>query len=490
MKFATPTSRSRFRVRLGWFDIVWALAAPVISVTLRDPSLLFGEVSDPSSSVYIFMAVAAVSALLSLIVFRLSESMTHVFTVHDLLAVGGAVGLSVALTSVIMFTFTRLDGVPRSTPTIYAMVLGGGLILARVLHRAFVGERARQRAALEPEALRNVMIVGADRFAVAIAELLSSQSPRTARVIALLEEDANAAGRTIAGVRIVGAPADLEQVLEEYSVHGVKVDQILISNRSAISDETYVVLKARCDENGIDCAFADEAFNLLPKAPGGEAPEPAAEIPEIPAYFELKRVIDFTAAVILLILLAPLTAIVCVLVLIDVGTPLLFWQQRLGRNGRRFLVYKFRTYRAPFDWRGDPVPEERRLSGLGKFIRATRLDEIPQLLNILVGDMSLIGPRPLLPHDQPSNPTLRLQVPPGITGWAQVNGGNLVTPEEKDALDIWYIQNASWVLDLRIIVKTVVVAIAGERLDRRAVADALALQSERCATADSKDAAA
>ena len=125
---------------------------------------------------------------------------------------------------------------------------------------------------------------------------------------------------------------------------------------------------------------------------------------------------------------------------------------------------------------GEAVPDDQRLSRLGRFIRATRLDEIPQLLNILVGDMSLIGPRPLLPHDQPGDPTLRLQVPPGITGWAQVNGGNLVTAEEKDALDIWYIKNASWRVDLRIVWLTLLVATSGERRDSRAVEEALALQ--------------
>ena len=113
MKFASPTSRSRFRFRFAWFDVFWAVAAPVIAVALRDPALLIGERSDLTSPVYIFVFVAAGAALLSLIVFRLSDGMSHMFTVHDLLAVGGAVGLSVAVTSVIMFTFTRLDGVPR-----------------------------------------------------------------------------------------------------------------------------------------------------------------------------------------------------------------------------------------------------------------------------------------------------------------------------------------------------------------------------------------
>ena len=181
MRFASPTSRSRLKLRIAWLDILWALAAPILAVALRDPSLLVGDRGDPTS-IFIFIAVAFVAGLLSLIAFRVSDGMRHVFTVHDLLAVAGAVGLSVALTSVIMFTFTRLDGVPRSTPAIYAMVFGGGLILLRALLRAYWGDQSRRRASAEPELLRNVLVVGADRFAVGIAELMASQTPRTARV--------------------------------------------------------------------------------------------------------------------------------------------------------------------------------------------------------------------------------------------------------------------------------------------------------------------
>jgi lipopolysaccharide/colanic/teichoic acid biosynthesis glycosyltransferase len=104
------------------------------------------------------------------------------------------------------------------------------------------------------------------------------------------------------------------------------------------------------------------------------------------------------------------------------------------------MLQKFRTLRPPFNWRGDPVPEREKVSLVGKFLRQTRIDELPQLLNILVGDMALIGPRPLLPEDQPANPATRLMVRPGITGWAQVNGGKFLTPEEKDQYDEYYTQ--------------------------------------------------
>jgi lipopolysaccharide/colanic/teichoic acid biosynthesis glycosyltransferase len=107
------------------------------------------------------------------------------------------------------------------------------------------------------------------------------------------------------------------------------------------------------------------------------------------------------------------------LAVFDVGTPVVFWQRRIGLQGREFQLYKFRTLKASFDREGHKVPKAHRLSRMGKRLRKMRLDEIPQLLNVLVGDMSLIGPRPLLLLDQSPNPSVRLMVRPGITGWAQ-----------------------------------------------------------------------
>jgi len=140
-----------------------------------------------------------------------------------------------------------------------------------------------------------------------------------------------------------------------------------------------------------------------------------------------------------------------------------FWQQRLGVGGRSFTIWKIRTLRPPFDQFGQPIPENKRGSWVGSFLRRTRLDELPQLAIVLVGDMSLIGPRPLLPRDQPMNPTVRLTVRPGITGWAQVNGGTLLSPSERDALDEGYVRNASFWLDLRIVMMTLRVMIWGQR---------------------------
>src|SRR5476651_314435 len=162
-------------------------------------------------------------------------------------------------------------------------------------------------------------------------------------------------------------------------------------------------------------------------------------------------------------MLLPMLLVVSAMALADVGSPVLFWQQRLGLRGRNFLLYKFRTLRPPFDGRGDEVPPDQRLSWTGHLLRDTGLDELPQLLNVLVGDMSLIGPRPLLPVDQPADSSGRLLVRPGITGWAQVSGGKLLTAEEKVKLDEWYIQNASLLVDIQLVWKTLQIVRVGAR---------------------------
>jgi lipopolysaccharide/colanic/teichoic acid biosynthesis glycosyltransferase len=128
--------------------------------------------------------------------------------------------------------------------------------------------------------------------------------------------------------------------------------------------------------------------------------------------------------------------------------------------------------RASHDRRRVRVPDDQRSSGVGQALRRTRLDELPQLFNVLIGNMSLIGPRPLLPRDQAPEYAARLSVRPGITGWAQVNGGRIISTSDKLILDVWYVQNASFLLDLSIIFRTVKMILFGERINTDAVSQA------------------
>ncbi len=142
----------------------------------------------------------------------------------------------------------------------------------------------------------------------------------------------------------------------------------------------------------------------------------------------------------------------------------------MGRYGESILVYKFRTLLPP---KRANINSKKlsalRYSNFGGLLRRMRIDEIPQLLNVLAGEMSLIGPRPLLAEEQPINSSIRLSVRPGITGWAQVNGGELLTPEQKNILDIWYVYNSSFYLDILILCKTILALIYGAKINQETI---------------------
>jgi len=171
-----------------------------------------------------------------------------------------------------------------------------------------------------------------------------------------------------------------------------------------------------------------------------------------------KRLIDVGMTVIALALAWPVLLGLSMLVRITHGPPILFRQTRPGLHGRPFQLIKFRTMRSAFDAQGRPLPDAERLTRLGRWLRATSLDELPELWNVLRGDMSLVGPRPLLMEYLPlysAEQARRHEVRPGITGWAQVNGRNSLSWEEKFELDVWYVEHQSLWLDIKIMAFTI-----------------------------------
>jgi len=189
----------------------------------------------------------------------------------------------------------------------------------------------------------------------------------------------------------------------------------------------------------------------------------------------LKRLFDFFAALAGILLLSPVLLVLAVLVRRKLGFPVFFKQQRPGVNGKIFTMYKFRTMTDARNEEGNLLPDENRLPPFGKFLRSTSLDELPELINVLKGDMSLVGPRPLLVQYLPRYSTFqarRHEVRPGITGWAQINGRNALSWEEKFALDVWYVDNASFTLDLKILWMTVEKIIKREGITQEGQATA------------------
>lgn len=168
----------------------------------------------------------------------------------------------------------------------------------------------------------------------------------------------------------------------------------------------------------------------------------------------MKRILDCTIAVLALLMFIPIMLIIAAVARLKLGSPVLFKQKRPGLHGVPFFICKFRTMTDSRDERGDLLPDSMRLHPFGRWLRKYSLDELPQLINVIKGDLSLVGPRPLLMDYLPlytERQARRHEVRPGITGWAQINGRNAISWEEKFELDIWYVENRSFWLDMRIL---------------------------------------
>jgi lipopolysaccharide/colanic/teichoic acid biosynthesis glycosyltransferase len=462
MRTHAPSSNAYFRIRISAVDASFASLSPILALALRDAPVL----SDRSYSLYFYWACCAIFSLISFSIFRLEHHRVRYFSVDDIFDIVKAVVVAELLTAVALFSFTRLDGIPRSTLFIHSLILAASLIAARTIAHVFDNEQKRSYS--RPIKSKYAIVIASNYLSSAFIKWLETNDIEPKQVIAILDDSEEMIGRRISGVQILGSPLKIKQTVNEFAVHGVKVDEVIVSGgENNLAKPVLSELRRICHQTDIELIFMPQLFQSTFRQAADSKIEPAGsqQEPAFPrsAYFGVKRILDFVLALLFLILLLPLLMGVGALVVLDVGTPLVFWQRRLGQGGRPFQIYKFRTMRTPFDRFGEALPENLRLSSIGSLLRRTGMDELPQLLNVLVGDMSLIGPRPLLPQDQPADPTIRLLVRPGITGWAQVNGGKQITSEEKDDLDEWYIRNASPLLDLRILLLTCRYIFVGNR---------------------------
>ena len=481
MRIRSPSSRAGIRIRFSPIDVALAAISPLLALYIRDAYILSPDGAILAGS---YCLVSLLCSLIAFSAFGVAGGIPRYYSVHEVLDLTKVVIIGELMTCIVLFTFTRLEGIPRSTPAIHALILGAGLVTARAL--AHLADKKRDLAERpQPAGVEHVILIGLSDLSVLYMKFLEAGAHGHQRVIALLDEEPRWIGRSVNGVRVCGPPAQLEALIEEFAVHGIRTDRVVIGGEADIlSDEALTEIRRVCARRDLDFVCVPDVFglSLAGQANSARAGGVVAPIGDtalalaLPRYFRCKRAIDFCAALMLAVALLPLWIIVAALTFLDVGSPILFWQQRTGLNGRQFLMYKFRTLQPSFDWHGQKTPEAQRLSWIGRLLRKTRLDELPQLLNVLVGDMSLVGPRPLLPHDQPAAPVVRLMVRPGITGWAQVNGGALLSPAEKEALDEWYIGRASPGFDLRIVAITALSLIRGDRRSAQALAQARGLR--------------
>jgi lipopolysaccharide/colanic/teichoic acid biosynthesis glycosyltransferase len=445
-----------------------------------------------------------VSAAVIFPVFRTSRAVWRFATIGDYLRVLAATGATVAGAIALDFGFDRLDGIGRSLPVLQGLLILTALVGGRVMFRLWGEAKGRSRLKTPPTVAskpsETVLVIGAGKLTTLYLRAVKELAPHRVRIAGLLVPDEVAEGRFAEGHPILGMPSQVEDVLRDLEVHGVFVDCIVVAKAfEELKPQSQSALLEIEKSTSIRLNFLVDQLGLAPLASG----RPTAEVSTAEAtdrfaescfcdddllalarrpYWRVKRVLDFLAALICLIFLAPLILFAAILVVADLGFPLTFWQQRPGLDGRPLTLHKFRTMAAAHDANGDRLPDEMRTSKIGLFLRRTRFDEFPQILNILSGEMSFIGPRPLLPVDQPSDCAARLLIPPGLTGWAQVKGGRVISPADKAALDLWYLRNASLALDLEILARTVPMVLFGETVDTAAIQTAWREldQPERC----------
>lgn len=475
----SPSSQARLFSRLSIYDVVWAAVSPALACIIRNGWI------DRIDTVVIYCSGAFIASLLTFQLFKISQPISRFFSGRDAVEVAKACLTSVAVAGAFLFTFTRMEETPRSVPLLHFLFLAMSLIAGRSISRIRYRWRETSKSETMAEPVENIVIVGASRLAWFYSKLVEEFADGESRVIALLDERPRFQHRSLNGYLIAGSPLHASKILDEYATHGVEIHKIVI----ALAPEC--LSSAAWDEINRISKTSLIAIEILPKRL--LVPRSPKEVARIHSrdvrrdllstsgrwVWKFKRVVDILFAVVMLLVLGPLAIIVALLVLVDVGYPVVFWQQRIGRLGKPLHIYKFRTMRAPFDGTGHPVPESKRLSPVGQFLRAARFDEIPQLWNILIGEMSVVGPRPLLPIDQPKTLGTRLYVRPGLTGLAQINGGKLLSIEEKDALDEHYVRQASIFFDLSILARTLWVMLRGDRRNDVIIASALTEKQEQ-----------
>jgi lipopolysaccharide/colanic/teichoic acid biosynthesis glycosyltransferase len=468
-----PVSRANWVNNIAPYDVFCAAAAPWLAFALRDPRFI------QQALIYqgiVYWCISLISAVLILYSSGIGGIIAKYFSAADGKRVLLAAFVSVSIASMVAFTVTRLDTIPRSLPIIQFFLFGSLLVGGRLVGAGLARGQLTGDPKFSALADENIIVVGANLFATCYLRLLEECGLDRKRVLAIVDPNPKLRNLTLWGRRVIGTPEELPVILSEYKTHGIHIRRVVVAiEESFLSPSAQNCLRSDVLlAQGTSVEFLAERLGLAFDGQlnsEAERTKIAAEVQrssnvflDRPAYWRLKRAIDVIVAGSSIILLLPLLILAALAVRIAIGSPVIFWQRRVGRDGSGVFVLKFRTMYAPFDSRGNF--REQRSDGLcfvGALLRHTHIDELPQLFNILRGDMSLIGPRPLLPEDQPTNCGTRLLVRPGITGWAQVNGGSLIAAEEKNILDEYYVHHASLWLDAKIALKTIPIFITGDR---------------------------
>lgn len=467
-------------------DLLMVASAAYIAVFLRENDALS---SDQIVAVRPYLALSMLSTAVVFAALGINRSVWRFSSMADYVLLAGAAALATVLAVGMTFIHNRLDGIARSLPILQLLVelplMVGARVAARVRHKQRSKPALFQPQTAEP-APQSVLVVGLNSLSDLYLRAAQKMAGSRLHIAGVLGRSHRQTGRIVHGYPILGVPEQIDRVLQDLAVHGTTINRIIITvdddqlpkEASEALDEIRknpdILVEHLAEMLGFERAADDRSAEPQRASPiklrrlAGPSSLPAP-IQLDPFYWRAKRCVDVIVALVLLVVLMPLMVVLAGLVAIDCGRPVTFWQRRPGLGGRPFKLYKLRTMLDAFDAKGERIPDTQRSTGFGAALRRYRLDELPQLFNILIGEMSFIGPRPLLPADQPENVPERLLVRPGLTGWAQVHGGRTITAADKAVLDVWYICNASPMLDLEIIRLTVRMVLSGENVDDAAI---------------------
>src|SRR6516164_3697437 len=302
-----PSSRAYFRVRISALDACFALLAPLLALWVRDAPIL-SEISYYRLYFCFYWACCAIFSLLAFAVFRLEHKGHRYFSVNDIFDIAKAVVVAELVIAAVMFSFTRLEGIPRSTLFIHALILATALVAARMTIAHF---EHRQRAAIRhPSKTRYVVVIGSNYLSSALIKWLETNEIEPKQVMAVLDDRKEVMGRKVSGVQVLGSPLQLKQTIEEFNVHGVKVDEVIVSSgENQLAKPVLAELQRICRQKEIELTFLPQLFHSTFRQAtdsNTEAAESqqAAAFP-ISSYFDVKRVIDFVVALLFTVLLLP-----------------------------------------------------------------------------------------------------------------------------------------------------------------------------------------
>jgi lipopolysaccharide/colanic/teichoic acid biosynthesis glycosyltransferase len=460
-------------------DVLLVALATVAAAVIRDNFLI---VPPRLIALAPYLVVTLVVAGIVLPVFGVIRPLWRFTSMRDGVRIVAATFGIVLGAVAIGFSVNRLEGVARALPMIQGLLIVSFLIGGRVLTRLSHDRRVRPVPAGHSDGLQTVLVLGLNKLAELYLECLAELDTGRVKIAGLLGEGGHV-GLSVHSYPVLGTPEEIARTLRQLELHGMFVDRILVAlPRDSLSVPTRDALSQIQETTTIDVEYLVERMGIQ-SSPANSAIRDSKSKENISSalaavdqafeqlpYQKVKRAIDLLGAAVLLLALTPIFLIIGLLVAVDVGLPLVFWQQRPGVGGRPFKLYKFRTMTDAYGSGDQRKSDNARVSAVGEFLRRSRLDELPQLINIVKGEMSFVGPRPLLPVDQPLDSRSRLRVRPGLTGWAQIKGGRQISAADKAALDTWYARNMSLALDLKILLGTVPILIFGERVSEMTLA--------------------